>query len=229
MDVFAGAFRGGRSTAGLLLLLAGYLTLVVLGLRLGGWVAAGIELDVHHSPETDALWHGLVLVALATYVALMMVPFVPSAEIGLALLVVFGSEIALLVYLGTVLALCLSFLVGRLIPDRALLWTLSALRLRRAHALVARLQSTSGEERLRLLVDTCPASTLTWLLRYRFLAIAIALNLPGNALVGGGGGIALAAGMSRLCGFPAYLLTVCVAAAPVPLFVALTGSRPAWT
>jgi hypothetical protein len=47
----------------------------------------------------------------------------------------------------------------------------------------------------------------------------VLINLPGNMLVGGGGGIALVAGMTRLFSWPAFLLTVAVAVAPVPLLI----------
>lgn len=46
------------------------------------------------------------------------------------------------------------------------------------------------------------------------------LNVPGNVVIGGGG-IALMAGLSRLLSFPACLLTVVCAAAPVPLILFL--------
>jgi hypothetical protein len=51
----------------------------------------------------------------------------------------------------------------------------------------------------------------------------VALNVPGNAVIGGGGGIALLAGMSGLVTFPRFLATVSLAALPVPLFVVLAG------
>lgn len=60
------------------------------------------------------------------------------------------------------------------------------------------------------------------LLRHRYLALAVALNLPGNTLLGGGGGIALMAGLSGLYPMPAYLTTVAIAVAPVPLLVGLS-------
>jgi hypothetical protein len=56
--------------------------------------------------------------------------------------------------------------------------------------------------------------------------LALAFNLPGNTLLGGGGGIALAAGMSGLYRPVAYLATVVLAVAPVPLLFLITGVRP---
>lgn len=53
--------------------------------------------------------------------------------------------------------------------------------------------------------------------------ISIILNLPGNAIIGGG--IGLIAGISRLYPFPKYLLVVGFAITPLPL-VFLTGKLP---
>jgi len=51
------------------------------------------------------------------------------------------------------------------------------------------------------------------------------LNPPGNALIGGGGGIGLIAGMSRLYPFPKYILLASIAITPLPLLF-LTGRLP---
>ncbi|NNL35816.1 MAG: hypothetical protein HKP35_08360 [Silicimonas sp.] len=59
-------------------------------------------------------------------------------------------------------------------------------------------------------------------MRNRYLALAIAINVPGNSLVGGGGGLAFVAGASGLFSFPAFLLTIMLAVAPVPLFFAFS-------
>ncbi len=52
----------------------------------------------------------------------------------------------------------------------------------------------------------------------------MALNIPGNTLIGGGGGISLAAGMSRLFRVWRFLLVLAIAVAPVPLIIVLTGT-----
>jgi hypothetical protein len=206
-----------------LLLFAGaYLTVIILGVKLGGWVGDLLALDIYLSPSTESAIHRMVLLAFAAYVALMTLPFVPGIEIGLGLMVVFGGEISLLIYMGTVLALTLSFLIGALVPERTLQWVLGRLHLRRAETLVATLERLPLQERLSRLLSSSSSRALPWLFKYRYLAVAVALNVPGNALVGGGGGIGLAAGMSRLFRPLDYLLTVAAAVAPVPLAVALT-------
>ena len=53
--------------------------------------------------------------------------------------------------------------------------------------------------------------------------LMVALNLPGNALVGGGGGISLVAGFSRLFSLPKYILAVTIAVLPIPLMILVTG------
>ena len=58
----------------------------------------------------------------------------------------------------------------------------------------------------------------------RYPLLAALINVPGNAVVGGGGGIALTAGFSRLFRPGWTALTVALAVAPVPLIVWLTGT-----
>src|SRR5512143_321222 len=53
------------------------------------------------------------------------------------------------------------------------------------------------------------------------IELAVLFNLPGNVVIGDGGGIALIAGMSRLFPFPKYVLLVCLAITPVPLLFLL--------
>ena len=49
------------------------------------------------------------------------------------------------------------------------------------------------------------------------IRLAVLFNVPGNTIIGGGGGIGLIAGMSRLFPFPKFVLLVCLAITPVPL------------
>ena len=46
----------------------------------------------------------------------MLIPFVPGIEIGVALMLLLGSHGVILIYLCTLIALALSFLLGRLVP-----------------------------------------------------------------------------------------------------------------
>jgi hypothetical protein len=151
----------------------------------------------------------------------MALPFLPGIEVGLMLMAMLGVGGIVLVYLCTVLALSLAFLAGRLLPPRYVAGALGWLRLERGRKLVMDLEPLDPEERLRFLARSAPSRIVPYLLRHRYLVLALLFNLPGNALIGDGGGIALIAGMSRLFPFPKYLLLVCVAITPVPLLFLL--------
>lgn len=58
-------------------------------------------------------------------------------------------------------------------------------------------------------------------MRFRWLALALLINMPGNTVIGGGGGIAMAVGYSRTFTYPAFLTCAAVAVAPVPALVLL--------
>ncbi len=205
----------------MLLLAALYLALLLAGFRFAAWATAELGLDLRLTPGTGV--HHTVVASVALYVLLMALPFVPAAEIGLMLMAVFGSQLSLVVYLATLAALLLSFAIGRLVPERVLIATLGRLRLHRARALVAAVEGLSAEARLRYLLESSPSRWLPWLLRHRHFALALAVAMPGNVLIGGGGGIAMVAGLSRLYSLAGFLLAVGVAVAPVPLAVTLAA------
>jgi hypothetical protein len=159
----------------------------------------------------------IVFAAAASYVILVVLPFMPGIEIGIMLMAMLGIGGIVLAYLCTVLALSLSFLLGRLVPPRYIASALGWFHLNRARDLVTNLAPLGPEERLRFLFQSAPSKIVSRLLRHRYLVLGILFNLPGNALIGDGGGIGLIAGMSRLFSFPKYLLVVCVAITPLPL------------
>ncbi len=138
----------------------------------------------------------LLLLALVYGVALAL-PFVPGVELGLLIMVAFGTKGVLVAYAATVLGLCLAYTVGCVVPQRLV---------------PTRLRAGGLAER----------KLAPWVLANRYLTLGVCLNLPGNALVGGGGGIALLCGMSRQFGCVRYLLTVCLAVSPIPILM-LTG------
>ena len=135
----------------------------------------------------------------------------------------FGPKIAPLVYGCTVFALVLSFLIGRLVPERRIACVFQMLKLHRTSNLLEQLAPLGTQERVEYILRGASSRIVPFLLRHRFLALMVALNVPGNALIGGGGGICLVAGFSRLFSLPAYVLAVGIAVAPVPLMFLVTG------
>ncbi|MCK0166747.1 hypothetical protein MWU52_04205 [Jannaschia sp. S6380] len=196
--------------AGISLRRCGRTALIVL--TLAAAVSVAIKLDV--SPMLSALRDEAsasrvtVWALLLLYTVLLVMPFVPGAEIGLALLLVFGAAMAWPVYAATVLALSIAFAVGRL---------------------ASRSRSPASFGNVPLASDAVTSlleglRNRPWihgLMRFRWLALALLINMPGNTVIGGGGGIAMAVGYSRTFTYPAFLACVAFAVAPVPALVLL--------
>jgi hypothetical protein len=201
-------------------LIVGFLVLVNYG---GSLVVEQINFQLW--PEHEHLMITVLWIAIVVYVLWMALPFVPGIELGLALMVMLGTRGIVLVYLCTLLSLSLSFTIGRLIPLNGFARFLGWLHLYKAQDLVLQLEPLNSEEKLNFLLRTAPSKVIPFLLKHRYLTIAIALNLPGNALIGGGGGIGLITGMSRLYPFPKYILLVSLAITPLPILF-LAGKLP---
>lgn len=197
--------------------------LIVLGNVLAQWLVERLDFEI--TPGNEPIVHRAIVISMVAYAILMAIPFVPGVEIGLAVLMILGPKIAVLVYLCTLAALSLSFLVGRLIPERILINLLRDLRFHKASGLLAQLEDLDSQQRLRLMLDRSPKRLIPFLLRYRYLALVAAVNLPGNIVIGGGGGIALMAGLSRLFSPSLFLLTIAIAISPVPLAWLIFGEN----
>lgn len=180
-------------------------------------------LDLQIRPDNEQQVHQIIVIGAAAYVALLALPFVPGAEIGIALLAGFGAAIAPLVYVCTVAAMMLAFTIGRFLPIATLERVLRLLRMRRAAGLVARAAPLSKDERLAMLLEGRSKRVLRLAVKYRYVGMAVAVNTPGNSIIGGGGGIMMIAGMSGVFTPLSTLLTVILAVSPVPLAVMFLG------
>ncbi len=150
------------------------------------------------------------------YVLLLSLPFVPGVELGVLLMCVFGKEGIVFVYFATVAGLSLAFFMGRLLPKN---WV------------EARLQKMGFSQNCDNPTDEVDGmlNSLTrnakfrqshlwsFVSKYRYLTIAVLFNMPGNYLIGGGGGISLVCGISNSISWKWFLLAVILAVSPVPL------------
>ncbi|MCC4118143.1 hypothetical protein LLG90_22575 [Aromatoleum toluclasticum] len=199
---------------------------------LGLWVALVVLSDCLSRLEfgvLDALLATLreamgpigVVLAMLAYILALALPFVPGVEIGLMIIMLFGAAGAVAAWAATIAGLGLAFWAGRLIPPGSVVRLLDRLgvaipdvpldaAMRRVVA-----GETSGRPRW--------VRVLARLLAHRYLTLGFALNLPGNSVLGGGGGIALLCGASRQFEWHWFVLTVAVATAPVPLLVLFGG------
>ena len=158
----------------------------------------------------------LMVLALAYAMALAM-PFVPGLELGLLIMAVVGPTGALVAYAATIAGLCLAFAVGRILPESVLAQCLSRIGIAMPRAgITSGMQSiiASGGR-----AGPMPGRLAGALLRHRYLTLGLCLNFPGNAALGGGGGLALLCGMSRRFSWGKFILTVAIATSVVPALV----------
>ena len=165
----------------------------------------------------------LLIASLILYALLIAIPFMPGIEVGVALLMLQGATIAPLVYTATILGLMLAYLIGRFVPVAWLHSALSDLGFQRMCTYLETMESASPEERLASQRATLPPWLAKLTVDYRYITIGILLNVPGTFAIGGGGGILMAAGFSRLFKGWQILLTLMIFTMPVPLFVWTTG------
>ncbi|WP_298844163.1 hypothetical protein [uncultured Roseobacter sp.] len=182
-------------------------------------------LDLQIRPDNEQHVHRAIMIGAVAYIGFLAMPFVPGAEIGLALLAGFGAPIAPLIYVCTVAAMMLAFTIGRFLPVSALERLLQVFRMQRAAALVARAGPLSQEERVAMLLEGQSKRVFHFAMRYRYIALAVAVNMPGNSIIGGGGGIMMIAGLSGIFNPIPTLLTIILAVSPVPLAVIFLGTE----
>ncbi|NRB01156.1 MAG: hypothetical protein HRU32_15325 [Rhodobacteraceae bacterium] len=166
----------------------------------------------------------LLIFLVAFYAVLMAVPFVPGIEIGISLLLIGGATIAPIEYFATVAGLSLAYLVGFRISYDRLHRILADLRLRRVCDLLADLKAMDQDTRLHALKDRLPSWVHPLIGRGRYVLLIALFNVPGNFVLGGGGGIALLAGVSRVFAPGPTLLSIAIAVLPVPFGVWLLGT-----
>lgn len=195
--------------------------LFALGHWGSGWLT-GIVKD-HIGAYLEAHRLHIILAGITLYAALMAIPFLPGMEISLAMLAIFGPSVAVSIYIATVAALSFAYAIGRNVPLQVVGRLFDFLGLERAGQLMNTLQPMNRHQRLEFIVQNAPKRIVPTLLKHRYLALIAALNIPGNAMIGGGGGISLIAGLSGMFSFPLFLIAISIAALPVPLFVFLSS------
>lgn len=187
------------------------------------WVVDVLKVELR--PSNEDFVHKTIIVSAIIFAFLLAIPFVPGAEIGLTLIGMFGPKIVFLVYVCTLAGLLTSFIVGRLVSLQALVKLFEDLQLNKPSQLLRRFEPMEMDERLAFLVSEAPNRLVPFFVRHRYLALAIVVNIPGNIVIGGGGGIALMAGISRLYSLPGFLTTIAIGVSPVPLAILIFGKE----
>jgi hypothetical protein len=200
--------------------------LVILGVaylanQAGDWIGQRLKMEI--TPGNESVIFGATIIAIVLYALLISLPFVPGVEIGIGLMVMFGTPMAIPVYLSTIIGLTLGFFIGRLVPEKVLCGCFDFLGMTRISHMLRDLARKPVNERMNMLVERAPSRIVPFLLRHRYVAIAVSFNIPGNSVIGGGGGIAFMAGLSRLFSFPLYLLAVVIGVSPVVILFLIFG------
>jgi len=200
------------------------LILLIVGINFAAdWVVSALSIELR--PHNEELIHRIIMVSSIIFGLLVAVPFVPGVELGLTLIGVFGPKIVFLVYLTTLIGLSIGFIVGRLVSLRSLALLFENLNLSKASNLLNTVEPLEMEGRLKFLTSQAPSRAVPFLIRHRYIALAVLVNLPGNILIGGGGGISLIAGASRLFSLPGFLTTIALAVSPLPLAILFFGKE----
>jgi hypothetical protein len=191
--------------------------LIVLGHYLSHLDAGSIRQTLAELRE--AMGMGALLTSALMLALLLGLPFVPSVEMGLMMMLVFGRYGAVAAWLATIAGISLAYAAGRYMPaDRMHHWL-------RSHGINPDSENAGREPAISALVDKAWAGRgragriAAFLASHRYLLFALLINMPGNSVVGGGGGIALICGFTRLYRWPWFILTVALASLPIPLLV----------
>ncbi len=201
--------------------LALFVAVVYIVHQLISWIMA--EAD---GAKNTSLMIGVMALVLLTYILLISIPFVPGIEIAMSLMVLHGSSVVLWIYSATIIGLFLAFLAGQYLSYGYLHGVFGDLRMKRACALLDKVQPLSRTDRLDLLKQKIPHKLRPLLVDGRYALIAVVLNIPGNAVIGGGGGILFIAGLSRLFSTGWIIVTLIFAVAPVPIAILVFGIDP---
>jgi len=200
------------------------LILLIVGINFAAdWVVSALKIELR--PYNEELVHRIIMVSSIIFGLLVAISYVPGVELGITLIGMFGPSIVFLVYLTTLIGLSISFIVGRLISLGSLALLFEKLNLNRASQLLNTVEPLEMEDRLKFLTSQAPSRIIPFLVRHRYIALAVLVNLPGNILIGGGGGISLIAGASRLFSLPGFFTTIALAVSPVPLAILIFGKE----
>ncbi len=147
--------------------------------------------------QVDVLGYGMVLFwGLFIYAFLLALPYIPSVEIGFAIMMLFGKPGVLFAYVATLLGFLGAFVAGHLVNKFNL----------ENHALFR----------------VCKSEITFKLARKSpFFALIALINLPGNVVIGGGGGISLNYGFSKQLNIFSFMLAIALGVAPLPLLMLL--------
>lgn len=161
--------------------------------------------------DNAAGWPALLITGLL-YALLLSIPFVPGLELGWAIIAMFGRPGIVVAWGASIAGLSLGFALASLLHRHA--------RLERIQQKRTALLNTADDQlsvSMRVL-----RKCLGWHHRHPYLFVMLGLNIPGNWVIGGGGGIAWISGVAPEIRFPGFLIASTAATGILPLFLLAT-------
>ena len=163
------------------------------------------------------------LAVLAANAMMVATPFLPALQISMAFMILQGPEQVWWIFAASAAGFFFPFMLGTLISGRHLAKIFHDVGLEKTAQLIHRVDTLDRSERLSLIMELAPPKLKPILTRWRYVAIAVSLNTPGNVIIGGAGGILMVAGLSRLFHPAAILFTIVLCLLPVPIGVQVFG------
>ena len=161
-------------------------------------------------------WEAAIIGAIV-YAILLSIPFFPGVELGWLIIMLYGKDSIILIYLFTLLGLIVSFSVGRWLGTYCVSCQSKLERFNQTYSatfnrLVEKVHGFFSQTRCSLVFNRI-------LQKSPYFVLAILINIPGNSLVGGGGGIALLSGLNRAISFKGFVITLIIAVSPLPILL----------
>lgn len=173
----------------------------------------GLVMDWLNERQYPVFW--IVIVTSAIYALALAVPFLPAVELGWMVMAAFGTLGIISVWLATPLGLLIAFSLGYWMRD----WPVLTRLRQRFQQEVGAAEDHKATLRTRLLLYAGRRMAA-----HPYLTLAILVNLPGNWIIGGGGGIGMMAGASGLYRPLPYFL-ILIPATGVVAILMLLGVR----
>jgi uncharacterized membrane protein YdjX (TVP38/TMEM64 family) len=157
------------------------------------------------------------LVAGIVYILLLSIPFFPGVELAWLVIMLFGKEAVVMIYFFTICGLSLSFAMGRWFEKS---WFTSGLDIQALEEQFSERMGKIKDKLRKQLPDRFVSQALKQRLpNSRYMILAILINLPGNTIIGGGGGLALLCGMNQAFSWKGFVVTVALAILPLPILL----------
>lgn len=162
---------------------------------------------------------GFVFLGAVVYAILLSIPFFPGVELGWLIIFLYGKDSVIIIYLFTLIGLMISFSVGRWL---GLICNKCKVKIDRfGDSYNAAFNGLSEKIHGLFSKQICSLSLNRVLRGSQYLVLAIIINIPGNTIIGGGGGIALLSGMNKTISWKGFLFTLAIAVSPLPIMLYL--------